>query len=175
MATTSGLTCRSLWSSSQCLARAVRSSPSIRCHRGLATTTRDIYSPDQLPPRYQGMRYGSEAQSDPHSVSTLVQSLRHYLGPKRGIQGTNSEIVHLKSLMARCQPGAEEWKRYGRVDPSRSYTRLHVDDVNGKCNLVRCFGIQVPVSTALTDSSYSSSGMPEPSPPSIIMPTLYAS
>lgn len=165
--------CKSVLSSSQCLTQAARYQSLVRCSRGLATTTHDIYSPHMPPPRFQVPAYTT--RTDPHSVAALVRNIRHYLGSKRGIQGTDDEVAHLKGLMARCRPGVEEWKQYGRPDPKRTYTRLLVDDVNGKCNLVSILVCERNERPPDMKPSYSSSGTPQPNHRSTTTQMLCAS
>ena len=71
-----------------------------------------------------------------HSLSALVQNLKDYLGTKSGINSEDVEVEKLKSLINNYTPTSNEWNQYGKPDPSRNYTRLLIDDINGKCNLV---------------------------------------
>jgi len=75
-------------------------------------------------------------RNHPHSLATLVQSLKDYLGTESGINSEDVEVEKLKDLIGNYTPTSEEWNQYGSLDPSRNYTRLLVDDINGKCNLV---------------------------------------
>jgi len=73
---------------------------------------------------------------NPHSLATLIKGLREYLGTKSGIDSEDIEEEKLKQLLReyRAEPG--EWNHFGKPDPSRNYTRLLVDSINGKSNLV---------------------------------------
>lgn len=71
-----------------------------------------------------------------HSLATLIQSLRSYLGTTSGINSAEIDVSKLKSLLASYKPTADEWLHYGEPDPSRGYTRLLVDGINGKSNLL---------------------------------------
>jgi len=83
-------------------------------------------------------RHGQDLAS-PHSLATLVENLKQYLGTKSGIDSAEIEVDELKSMIGEYLPTPGEWYRYGKADPSRNYTRLLVDKINGKCNLVsRC-------------------------------------
>jgi len=75
-------------------------------------------------------------KSDSHSLQTLLAELRAYLGPKDGIDSADIEVARLKELLDRYKPEEGEWLQYGKPDPSRGYTRLLIDDINGRCNLV---------------------------------------
>lgn len=75
-------------------------------------------------------------RNQPYTLATLVKSLRDYLGTKSGIGSEDVEVEELKALINNYTPTSEEWLQYGKSDPSRNYTRLLVDDINGKCNLL---------------------------------------
>ena len=72
----------------------------------------------------------------PHSLSSLVRNLKDYLGTKSGINSEEIDVEKLKSLIGDYTPTPDEWNQYGKPDPSRNYTRLLIDGINGKCNLV---------------------------------------
>jgi len=76
---------------------------------------------------------------DRHSLSSLVQNLKDYLGIKSGINSEDIDVEKLKSLIGNYTPSVDEWNQYGKPDPSQNYTRLLIDDINGKCNLVCMF------------------------------------
>ena len=72
----------------------------------------------------------------PHSLQSLLDGLRSYLGHKSGINSADIDVVRLKELLAEYIPKADEWLEYGKPDDSRNYTRLLISDINGQCNLV---------------------------------------
>lgn len=144
-----------------------RSRPQLLSTRGLATVQHEHGHGDfpisfertlLRPKAISNVKAISDTEREAQSVPALVRSLQRYMGNKSGIDGTAVDIAHLRTLMARCKPDVHEWKKYGRQDPSRSYTRLHVDDINGRCNLVGSFIIRPLCSTDA--HSYSWSGRP---------------
>ena len=68
--------------------------------------------------------------------------MKDYLGTESGIDSEDVEVEKLRGLIGNYTPTFEEWKQYGKPDPSRNYTRILVDDINGKCNLVRTLSEQ---------------------------------
>ena len=71
-----------------------------------------------------------------HSLETLVTNLREYLGTGSGIDSADTDVTRLRTLLEEYQPAAADWEHYGKADPSRNYTRLLIDSINGKSNLV---------------------------------------
>jgi len=72
-----------------------------------------------------------------HSLDGLVENLKEYLGSKSGINSSETEVSKLKAFLTNYHSAGEaDWSAYGRADPSRNYTRLLVDKINGKCNLL---------------------------------------
>lgn len=71
-----------------------------------------------------------------HSLQSLVQGLRSYLGTQSGIDSVETEVTRLKSLLDNYKPTKDDWTHFGVPDPSRNYTRLLVDSINGKSNLL---------------------------------------
>jgi len=77
-----------------------------------------------------------EDLQNPQSLATLIKGLRDYLGTKSGIDSEDIEEEKLKQLLSAYKAEPEEWSYFGKADPSRNYTRLLVDSINGKSNLV---------------------------------------
>jgi len=71
-----------------------------------------------------------------HSLATLIKGLRDYLGTKSGIDSEDIAEEKLKQLLSAYKAEPNEWNQFGKADPSRNYTRLLVDSINGKSNLV---------------------------------------
>ncbi|TKX27238.1 cysteine dioxygenase [Elsinoe australis] len=72
----------------------------------------------------------------PSSLDSLVAKLRDYLGPESGITSEQVSVDTLKSLLDEYEPKFGEWAEFGPADPSRAYTRLLVDSINGRSNLL---------------------------------------
>lgn len=87
---------------------------------------------------------------DEHSLHALIQRLRQYLGCSSGIDSANIDIKKLRTILADYRYTAGDWKPYGSPDPSRNYTRLLVDNINGSSNLVGGRSIDTPMDSADT-------------------------
>jgi len=80
--------------------------------------------------------YQNGSCAEAHSLEELVYNLREYLGSSGGIDSAHIEVEKLRSLLASYRSKPTEWLKYGTPDPSRNYTRLLIDNINGKCNLL---------------------------------------
>jgi cysteine dioxygenase len=68
----------------------------------------------------------------------LVEDIRAILGPSSGLDSADVDVDHLMETMGRYDAleHENEWQKYALSDPSRSYTRNGVDDINKKANLL---------------------------------------
>ncbi|PNS17935.1 Transcription factor spt8 [Sphaceloma murrayae] len=78
----------------------------------------------------------ADSMQEPSSLDVLVAKLHDYLGPNSGINSDDVSVDTLKTLLKDYQPRHGEWADFGSADPSKAYTRLLVDSINGRSNLL---------------------------------------
>jgi len=67
------------------------------------------------------------------TLAALVYNLRTYLSP---IKSSDVHVSVLKSIISQYKYQSDEWTQFGGLDWSKPYTRLGVDTIDGKSNLV---------------------------------------
>ncbi|KAG8625012.1 hypothetical protein KVT40_006763 [Elsinoe batatas] len=82
------------------------------------------------------LRERADSIHEPSSLDNLVAKLRDYLGSNSGISSDDVDVDTLRRLLDEYEPRHGEWEDFGPADPSRAYTRLLVDSINGRSNLL---------------------------------------
>lgn len=66
----------------------------------------------------------------------LIEDLKKILGPDKGLSSEDIDVDKIKEVMELYESDELEWGKYALNDPSRSYTRNGVIDLNGNANLL---------------------------------------
>lgn len=71
-----------------------------------------------------------------YNLQDLVSDIKAHLGHSSGIDSSDVDPNHLISLLQKYSSEPADWLRFFYNDPSKSYTRNAIENINRKANIV---------------------------------------